>query len=122
MQSTWWWWGGGGGFIIEANIALQELEGQRGEGAYFWEDMVYYYLSIKSTSTDKKIIKKGKNILCQSNYIISFLSIRFYIFTWAGSVYLLWHFEGVVSWNHQIISKKKFGWCSKAIMKADVVG
>ena len=31
----------GGGFIIEANIPVQELEGQRGEGAYFREDTVY---------------------------------------------------------------------------------
>ena len=31
----------GGGLIIEANIPAQELEGQRGEGAYFWEDTVY---------------------------------------------------------------------------------
>ena len=30
----------GGGLIIEANIPVQELEGQRGEGAYFWEDTV----------------------------------------------------------------------------------
>ena len=30
----------GGGLIIEANIPLQELKGQRGEGAYFQEDMV----------------------------------------------------------------------------------
>ena len=31
----------GGGLIIEANIPVQELEGQRGEGAYFREDTVY---------------------------------------------------------------------------------
>ena len=30
----------GRGLIIEANIPVQELEGQRGEGAYFREDMV----------------------------------------------------------------------------------
>ena len=30
----------GGGLIIEANIPVQELEGQRGEGAYFREDTV----------------------------------------------------------------------------------
>ena len=30
VQSTWW----EGGLIIEANIPVQELEGQRGEGAY----------------------------------------------------------------------------------------
>ena len=34
--STWW----EGGLIIEANIPVQELEGQRGEGAYFREDTV----------------------------------------------------------------------------------
>ena len=27
--------------MIEANIPMQELEGQRGEGAYFREDTVY---------------------------------------------------------------------------------
>ena len=31
----------GGGLVIEANIPVQELEGQRGEGAYFREDTVY---------------------------------------------------------------------------------
>ena len=33
----------GGGLIIEENIhvPMQELEGQRGEGAYFREDTVY---------------------------------------------------------------------------------
>ena len=41
----------GGGLIIEANIPVQELEGQRGEGAYFREDTVicykdFYHLSI----------------------------------------------------------------------------
>ena len=30
----------GGGLIIEANIPVQELEGLRGEGAYFREDTV----------------------------------------------------------------------------------
>ena len=30
----------GGGLIIEANIPVQEFEGQRGEGAYFREDTV----------------------------------------------------------------------------------
>ena len=30
----------GGGLLIEANIPVQELEGQRGEGAYFREDTV----------------------------------------------------------------------------------
>ena len=30
----------GGGLVIEANIPVQELEGQRGEGAYFREDTV----------------------------------------------------------------------------------
>ena len=30
----------GGGLIIEANIPVQELVGQRGEGAYFQEDTV----------------------------------------------------------------------------------
>ena len=30
----------GGGLIIEANIPVEELEGQRGEGAYFREDTV----------------------------------------------------------------------------------
>ena len=31
----------GGGLIVEANIPVQELEGQRGEGAYFLEDTVH---------------------------------------------------------------------------------
>ena len=31
----------GGGLIIEANIPVQELEGQRGEGAYFGR--IWYY-------------------------------------------------------------------------------
>ena len=35
----------GGGLIIEANIPVQELEGQRGEGAYFREDTVLRDLS-----------------------------------------------------------------------------
>ena len=30
----------GGRLIIEANIPVQDLEGQRGEGAYFREDTV----------------------------------------------------------------------------------
>ena len=30
------------GLIIKANIPVQELEGQRGEGAYLWEDMGTY--------------------------------------------------------------------------------
>ena len=34
----------GGGLIIEANIPVQELEGQRGEGAYFREDTVIFRL------------------------------------------------------------------------------
>ena len=37
----------GGGLIIEANIPVQQLEGQRGEGAYFREDAVHtctYYI------------------------------------------------------------------------------
>ena len=32
----------GGRLIIEANIPVPELEGQRGEGAYFQEDMVLH--------------------------------------------------------------------------------
>ena len=32
---------GGRGLIIEPNIPMQELEGQRGEGAYFREDTVH---------------------------------------------------------------------------------
>ena len=31
----------GGGLIIEANIPMQEHEDQRGDGAYFREDMVH---------------------------------------------------------------------------------
>ena len=40
----------GGGLIIEANIPVQELEGQRGEGAYFREDTVIdlYYTSLQN--------------------------------------------------------------------------
>ena len=37
----------GGGLIIEANIPVQELECQRGEGAYFREDTVLIH-SIRS--------------------------------------------------------------------------
>ena len=37
VQSTWW----EGGLIIKANIPVQELEGQRGEEAYFWDDTVH---------------------------------------------------------------------------------
>ena len=38
----------GGGLIIEANTPVQELEGQRGEGAYFRSGLIfgrirYYY-------------------------------------------------------------------------------
>ena len=38
----------GGGLIIEANIPVQELDGQRGEGAYFRRGLIfgrirYYY-------------------------------------------------------------------------------
>ena len=40
VQSTWW----KGGLIFEANIPVQELEGQRGEGAYFREDMVIVFV------------------------------------------------------------------------------
>ena len=36
----------GGGLIIEANIPVQELEGQRGEGAYFREDTVHASYSV----------------------------------------------------------------------------
>ena len=41
----------GGGLIIEANIPVQELEGQRGEGAYFRRGLIfgrirYYYTAI----------------------------------------------------------------------------
>ena len=39
----------GGGLIIEANIPVQELEGQRGEGAYFREDTVCIYIYICTT-------------------------------------------------------------------------
>ena len=35
----------GGGLIIKANIPVQELEGQRGEGAYLREDTVYGVLN-----------------------------------------------------------------------------
>ena len=35
--STWW----EGGLIIEANIPVQELEGQRGEGAYFRRGLIF---------------------------------------------------------------------------------
>ena len=31
----------GGGLIIEANIPVQELEGQRGEGAYFRRGLIF---------------------------------------------------------------------------------
>ena len=33
----------GGGLIIEANIPVQELEGQRGEGAYFRKDTIHVH-------------------------------------------------------------------------------
>ena len=33
----------GEGLIVEANIPVQELEGQRGEGAYFREDTVVVF-------------------------------------------------------------------------------
>ena len=36
----------GGGLIIEAHIPVQELEGQREEGAYFREDTVYTLLLV----------------------------------------------------------------------------
>ena len=46
----------GGGLIIEANIPVQELEGQRGEGAYFREDTKN---GLQETSTyDLLIIQK----------------------------------------------------------------
>ena len=32
---------GGRGLIIEANIPMQELEGQRGEGAYFRRGLIF---------------------------------------------------------------------------------
>ena len=31
----------GGGLIVEANIPVQELEGQRGEGAYFQKGLIF---------------------------------------------------------------------------------
>ena len=39
----------GGGLIIEANIPVQELEGQRGEGAYFRKDTVHSLEKIDNT-------------------------------------------------------------------------
>ena len=50
VQST---WCTGGGLIIEANIPVQELEGHRGEGAYFRRGLIfgrirYMYQSIIS--------------------------------------------------------------------------
>ena len=40
----------GGGLIIEANIPVQELEGQRGEGAYFRRGLIFgrirYYVQV----------------------------------------------------------------------------
>ena len=48
----------GGGLIIEANIPVQEVEGQRGEGAYFRRGLIfgriryslYKHISIESLS------------------------------------------------------------------------
>ena len=46
----------GGGLIIEANIPVQELEGQRGEGAYFQEDMVRHLPYSGKLSREKTLI------------------------------------------------------------------
>ena len=34
--------------MIEANIPMQELEGQRGEGAYFREDTVHVQVHVSA--------------------------------------------------------------------------
>ena len=44
----------GGGLIIEANMPVQELEGQRGEGAYFREDTVVPHHARSAKSKAKK--------------------------------------------------------------------
>ena len=38
----------GGGLIIEANIPVQELEGQRGEGAYFRRGLIFGSIHVNS--------------------------------------------------------------------------
>ena len=66
----------GGGLIIEANIPVQELEGQRGEGAYFREDTVLVESHTQGTlhsqlhtivlsSTDCRVLLRISE--CQSN-------------------------------------------------------
>ena len=49
----------GGGLIIEANIPVQKLEGQRGEGAYFREDTVYYVLPFDHNSSHSTFLEKA---------------------------------------------------------------
>ena len=47
----------GGGLIIEANIPVQEFEGQRGEGAYFRRGLIFgriWYFIINDNSVEIK--------------------------------------------------------------------
>ena len=55
VQSTWL---EAPGLIIEANIPVQELEGQRGEGAYFREDTVILLYGLLRATYVAKIIAK----------------------------------------------------------------
>ena len=48
--STWW-----EGLIIEANIPVQEFEGQRGEGAYFRRGLIFgriRYIEFRDSAHD----------------------------------------------------------------------
>ena len=52
----------GGGLIIEVNIPVQELEGQRGEGAYFRRGLIFgriRYIFGSSYSTRQHYISGG---------------------------------------------------------------
>ena len=53
----------GWGVISEAKIPMQELEGQREEGAYFWEDTAYIFNTINDRSCHIHKLRGGLTYL-----------------------------------------------------------
>ena len=68
----------GGGLIIEANIPVQELEGQRGEGAYFREDTVYW---VKNLFFGARTIIGCSGKLCAGQIQVPIIGILRYVAT-----------------------------------------
>ena len=60
----------GGGLIIEANIPVQELEGQRGEGAYFREDTVLCVTRKLIKWTWVELFEINVNIEQELNFVV----------------------------------------------------